>query len=357
MAWDKYVLIAGLACMAATAQATTVGELHRQTTTPTAAVRDAGHRPGLRITVWYPAADGAVEKPLLVGPPDKPLFDAGKAAPDAAFAAKRHPVLLISHGFGGSARMMAWFGTAMARAGYVAIAVDHPGNNGMDKITPAGAAMWWERPEDLRAALEAAKKDPVIAPHLDLDRIGVAGFSMGGFTSLVAAGARIDVKRFDRICKDTPRDPICQGPQEAPELDPGTRAALFATPELAPYEAKSGDDHSIPGVKAVFAIAPGLVQILVPASLRDMHVPVEIFLGAADPVAVPASNGEAAARTIPGATLKVLPKVGHYDFLATCTDAGRAAIPICQDAVPQDATHRQAIDAASVFFGKHLASH
>jgi predicted dienelactone hydrolase len=357
MVWGKYVLVAGLACTAGTVQAGKVGELHRRATTPTASVRDAESRPDLRITVWYPAADSATEEPLLVGPHDKPLFDAGNAAADAPFDTKRHPVLLVSHGFGGSARMMAWFGTAMARAGYVVIAVDHPGNNGMDTMTAAGAALWWERPEDLRAALGAIGKDPSIEPHLDLGRVGAAGFSAGGFTSLVEAGARIDVARFDRFCKTTPKDPICLPQKEALELDASKRSAVFATPEMAAMEKHAGDDHSIAQVRAVFAIAPGLVQALDPDSLRHMRAPVEIVLGDADPVAPPATNGLVAAKLIPGATLKVLPRVGHYDFLATCTDAGRALVALCADTVSQDATHKQAIDAATAFFARTLTPH
>ena len=48
--------------------------------------------------------------------------------PNAPFATDniRQPVLLLSHGFGGTARIMGWFGIAMARAGYIVIAVDHP---------------------------------------------------------------------------------------------------------------------------------------------------------------------------------------------------------------------------------------
>ena len=182
-------------------------------------------------------------------------------------------------------------------------------------------------------------------------------FSAGGFTSLVEAGARIDVARFDRFCKATPKDPICLPQKEALELDASKRSAVFATPEMAALEKHAGDDHSIAQVRAVFAIAPGLVQALDPDSLRHMRAPVEIVLGDADPVAPPATNGLVAAKLIPGATLKVLPRVGHYDFLATCTDAGRALVALCADTVSQDATHKQAIDAATAFFARTLTPH
>ena len=63
--------------------------------------------------------------------------------------ARPRPVILFSHGFGGTARIMAWFGTALARHGLIVIAVDHPGNNGRDPMTLAGAVLNWERPGDL----------------------------------------------------------------------------------------------------------------------------------------------------------------------------------------------------------------
>jgi predicted dienelactone hydrolase len=101
--------------LAGAAAAGPVGERHLAATEATAALRDAEHRNQVRVTVWYPAAEGAAEQRIDIGPPGKPLFEVGAAAADAAFAdAAPRPVILLSHGFGGSARMMGWFGTATA---------------------------------------------------------------------------------------------------------------------------------------------------------------------------------------------------------------------------------------------------
>ncbi|MDB5498241.1 MAG: hypothetical protein JWP28_2272 [Phenylobacterium sp.] len=340
--------------LAAAAQAGPVGERHLQTTDATAALRDADHKPTVRVTVWYPAGAGVAEERIDIGPPGNPLFTVGAVAQDAAFAdARPRPVILFSHGFGGTARMMAWFGAPLARAGYVVIAVDHPGNNGMDKMTAAGAILWWDRAQDLRAALDAVKADPAIGPHLDLKRIGVSGFSAGGFTSLVSAGARVDMNRFQAFCRAHPADGVC-APQKEFALSRDDARKALASPELAAEAAHAGDDHAIPGVRAAFAIAPAIVQALPPQGLARMKVPVAIILGAADPVAPPETNGLVAAKAIPHAELKILPGVGHYDFLSTCTPAGVASVPICTAKVPQDPTHQAAIDMALAFFGRTL---
>jgi hypothetical protein len=47
------------------ANAAPVGETHRVATERTASLRDAQHRPELRITIWYPAASDAVESPVV----------------------------------------------------------------------------------------------------------------------------------------------------------------------------------------------------------------------------------------------------------------------------------------------------
>jgi predicted dienelactone hydrolase len=336
------------------ASAATVGERHLIAHEASAALRDASHSDALRITVWYPAAAGVAESPLDIGPPGKPLFTPGSAAPNANFEdARPRPVVLLSHGFGGSARIMAWFGTALARHGYVVVAVDHPGNNGRDPMTVAGAVLSWERPGDLKTALDAAKADPTIGPHLDLNRLGAAGFSAGGFTSLVEAGARVDFDRFLKFCDAHPDDGIC-APQREFQFPRSAAEALFAQPAGAAALAHAKDDLSIPAVKAAFVMAPAIIQSLDPESLKTMRAPVAILLGDADKVAPPATNGEVAATLIPGAKLTVLPRVGHYDFLSECTPAGDAVVPVCPTDVPRATTHKAAIDGALALFGATL---
>jgi predicted dienelactone hydrolase len=342
-------------CLASAAHAVSpVGERHLEATNPTAALRDAAHRPTVRVTVWYPAAEGSIEQTLDIGPPGRPLFYVGEAAPDAAFAdARPRPVILFSHGYGGSARMMAWFTTVLAQQGFVVIAIDHPGNNSADPMTVPGAALLWDRVGDLEAALERAKADPIIGPHLDLRRLGVAGFASGGLNALVAAGARVDPARFRSFCVAHADDGMCKPQPEFP-VTAAQAAEALAAPELAADAARAGEDRSIRGVGAVFAMAPAFVQALDPASLHAIDTPVAIVLGQADTVAAPNTNGGAAARAIPRAQLTVLPGVGHYDFISACSPEGRANLTVCQIALPQGPTHVRTLEAALVFFSKTL---
>jgi pimeloyl-ACP methyl ester carboxylesterase len=91
-------------------------------------------------------------------------------------------------------------------------------------------------------------------------------------------------------------------------------------------------------------MAPALVQMLDPTSLVGMRTPVRIMLGDADEVAPPATNGLVAAKAIPGAELLRLPGVGHYDFLANCTDSGLGYSAAVQDHQSPAAGHASSSD-------------
>lgn len=334
-----------------------VGERHGVAHTPSAAVRDAGHRDSVRYTVWYPAQAGAREAALTIGPPGASLFEVGTAAADAAIAEGHWPVLLLSHGNGGSARMMGWFGIAMARVGYVVIAVDHPGNNGVDPMTEAGSILMWNRADDLAAALAAVQADPVLAKAMDATRLGVAGYSAGGFTALVAAGADPQLQRLLAFCRAHPADGVCVPQAENPTLTLAQRMTAAQTPALAPWVAQAGDDRAIAGVRAVFLIAPAMIQAFAPEALEKVAQPVSIIVGAADTVAPPATNSDIAAAALPKATLTTLPAVGHYDFLSSCTALGRKRIgALCQVAADQQATHGAAITEAKALFDAALSA-
>ena len=44
----------------------------------------------------------------------------------------------------------------------------------------------------------------------------------------------------------------------------------------------------------------------------------------------------------------------HYDFLAECTPAGDAVVPVCPTDAPRAETHQAAIDEAIALFGEAL---
>lgn len=352
------VLFGSLLTDARAAALTVAAELHREIDSPSAGIR-AGHPAGLRVTIWRPAAAGSKVEALVIGPPGKPVFQAGEAAgPDSPWPDEgRHAVVLMSHGFGGTARQLAWLGIALAQSGFVIVAVDHPGNNGMDPMTVEGATLFAERADDLRLALDAALADPSIGAHMDERRIGVAGFSIGGWTSAVIVGARPDLNRWIDFCSGHPQDGVCK-PQKELDLSAVDRRAVLARPDLARYGAHEGDSRRDPRVRAAFLLAPALGYGVDAKSLGTIRVPFYVVAGAADGIATPATNAEMFAKGVRGAKLEILPKVTHYDFLSPCTDFGRqVAGDYCLSAVDRVAMHDHVARAALAFFQAALGVH
>jgi predicted dienelactone hydrolase len=317
----------------------------------------------LLTTIWYPAEHSSVEQPQWIGPPSAPLFSQGNAAPDAKLAGmpSKFPLIVISHGTGGSAAMMAWLGTVLAQHGYIAAAVNHPGNNGTEEYTVEGFVFWWERATDLSVVIDNILQDSTFGPHIDPKRIGAAGFSLGAYTVIEIAGGITVPANYDRFCKSNPSDPLCKDPPEFPNLR--AKADQYANVPQNAVSFKDAYEHASdsrrdPRVRAVFAVAPVLAPVFDPNSLEKISIPVKMVVGDADPIAVPGTNAKFFAAHIPGAKLAVLSGgVAHYTYLDTCTEAARKIRPaLCADApgVNRDAVHNKTAEIAVSFFDANL---
>ena len=316
------------------------------------------HAHTLSVVVWYPAAAVAREKPLVVRGLD--IFELGKVAEDAPLSTKaaRFPLVVISHGTGGSALTMAWLGEALAAHGYIAAAVNHPGNNAAEPYTAIGFSIWWERARDLSETINGMLADARFGPQIDPARIGTAGFSLGGYTMIEIAGGITDLQRFVRFCDSPEAGATCTSPPEFPSLVEDFRKLIREHPEALRH---AGDSFRDARVRAAFAMAPGLGPAFPASSLEKISIPVQIVAGEADQNVPVALNAKYFAANIPGAKLRIFPgKVAHYVFLDSCTQRGREVVPLlCIDAegVDRDAIHADTVQNALQFFRSTLAPH
>jgi len=313
----------------------------------------------LITTIWYPADPAAVETAHGIPPEGEALFNAGMAAPGAKVVAtpRRLPLILLSHGTGGSALQLGWLATRLAAHGYIVAAVNHPGNSAIEPYTAQGFREGWERPGDLSAVLDAMLADSVFGARIDTTRIGAAGFPLGGYTVLSIAGASTDTGSFFAFCRSPAHDFTCDAQPEFPEA--GVQfVRLLATDSTARASvAHANGRHADARVRAVFAMAP-VSRLFSAEGVAAIRVPVMIVVGAADPIVPAATEARWAAGHLRGASLTVLPgQVTHYAFLDECTAAGRvAAAHVCRDdpSVDRAAIHRRVAAQATGFFDRTL---
>src|SRR5215471_6058370 len=193
----------------------------------------------LPTTIWYPAADSAVEQPLQV--PGLNIFVLGSVARNADLAVTplKFPLILLSHGTGGTALSLAWFGTALAAHGYIVAGVNHPGNNAAEPYTVEGFSTWWERARDLREVIDALLNDSTFGSRIDTSRVGAAGFSLGGYTMIEIAGGITDPATFIDFCASPKADGICTSPPEFPTLIEDFKKLAKENPEFLSHATDS----------------------------------------------------------------------------------------------------------------------
>jgi len=202
-------------------------------------------------------------------------------------------------------------------------------------------------------------RDPVFGDRIDDGRIGAAGFSLGGYTVITAAGGRFSQRTFDDFCASAERDFTCGPQNEFPEAPARFALLRNSDPVVRASLRRSGASYRDRRIKAVFAISPALGSGFTESGLRPVHVPVHIVVGDGDVITPPRTNAQRYASLIRGAQLTVLPGgVGHYTFLHECTPHGREALPICRDApgVDRRAAHESVRGLALTFFNQTLAA-
>jgi predicted dienelactone hydrolase len=295
--------------------------------------------------VWYPTDEKATETEW--GP-----FRM-RVARDSRIIPGRHPLIVISHGSGGS--HMAHRDTAMflAARGYVVVALLHPRNNYKDDADGRSRANWINRPRHVSVVLDWLLKQSAYASFIDSNRIGVIGHSAGGYTALALAGGIPDLGAIGRYCAEHGDVAFC-GPGSG--IVSRLRGVLASDGE---YDAQVGDLRD-PRVRAVVLLAPMGVIFDGADSLSAVTIPVMLFRAGKDDVLRYPDNAEAIREKLPSPPqYVVVPDAGHFSFIAAFPEDRRAPVgPPAKD--PEDFDrgrfHERMNAAIAVFFANALAS-
>lgn len=288
-----------LLLMVASAQATEIGFRR--------IVTHADNPRPLSISLWYPTRETAPSGP--VG--ENRAFVGIPAVTDAAPDQERHPLVVLSHGYGGSWRNLNWLAGELVEAGYAVAAPDHPGTTTSDR-DPARAATLWERPRDLSRTIDAVLADPAWAGPIDPNRIAAIGHSLGGWTVAALAGARFDPALFVRDCEDHPSLRTCGLSGELGLADPSISREMRD-----------------PRVKAFVTLDLGLARGFTPDSLAAIRLPVLVFGAGVDIGDLPATleSGWLARHLPPESTrLVMIPDAMHFSFMQVCKPGAEALI-------------------------------
>ena len=283
--------------------------------------------PALRGAVWSPCSTppGRIDlAPLVL-----------QGTRDCPIAGQGLPLVVVSHGAGGSALGHHDTAAALADAGYVVAAISHSGDNFQDLSRHGHLSAFATRPVDMRRLTDYMLGTWAGRAQIDAAKVGFFGFSRGGYTGLVAVGAVPDWTSRPDLCPPANTLPLC-GEIRRNELpapvpgDPRIRAAVIVDP-LSAFSARS---------------------------LQRVGVPVQLWASALGGDGVTFQSVQAVRQGLPRAPdWHVAAEAGHFAFLAPCSPALATAAPdICNDGPGFDrvAFHRDFNARVLAFFQQHI---
>jgi predicted dienelactone hydrolase len=281
--------------------------------------------------IWYPCEATPQRVPL--GSLAVQFIDSVQGAKDCPVTGAKLPLVIVSHGRGG------WFGghddvvEALADAGFVVAAINHPGDNGNDSSKRDMLSLLQSRPQDMVRLLDFMLNDWKDKASVDSTRVGFFGFSFGGYTGLTLAGAEPDFGRLARFC----------------------RSQAGACEQLHSGEAAPNPPHDTRIRAAVIADPPSTV--FTRDNLSTISIPLQFWRSELGGGGVDAAGTERLANSLPGKPEVHTMPAGHFGFLPPCSPQFAANLPrFCTDPPGFDRTafHRD-FDARIVgFFQKHL---
>ncbi|MCZ7449553.1 dienelactone hydrolase family protein [Agrobacterium rhizogenes] len=268
----------------------------------------ANGKAAMRAAMWSPCAAAPTE--VKIGPF---LLSVVR---DCPIPEGKYPLVVISHGFGGTYFSHRDTAAALADAGFIVAALNHPGDNALEMKKAGELSALTGRPADVARLLDYLLEGFSEAGSIDAGQIGVFGFSRGGYTALVLAGGIPDFANAGLPCPD-PQAPICAQMRQKTTL-----------PQ------HGGQDSR---VKAVVAADP-LNAFPGPGDLKAITIPVQLWSSEHGGDGVAPQDIVRLRDDLPvKPDYRLVEGAGHFSFIAPCpAEMAKAAPQICGDAAGFD---------------------
>ncbi|WP_064707083.1 alpha/beta hydrolase family protein [Rhizobium bangladeshense] len=310
----------------------------------------AGPRP-VRWSLWYPAADDARECDIQ----ERSWFRKAAVARDAPIrpSGRPYPLVLLSHGTGGSAAGLEWLARRLVDRGFAGLGVDHHGNTSNEPYRAEGFACLWERAPDLSLMLDRCDDwlgD--LAGGIDADRAFAAGFSAGAYSVTLLLGAIAEFSQFEpsRLKPGGPR-----GPREFPDLADHIPSLLRTSDVFRESWSRMSRSYRDDRITAAVLCAPGCSVLgFGEESLKTVGAPTLILVGDADKAAPAEECSSWLHYRLTRSVLKIFGGgFGHYVFVPEGTRLGLAfAAELFTDppGIERAAVHDEIADLSAALF-------
>ncbi len=235
--------------------------------------------------LWYPAAakhegqDLSPESQDTFFVPPREMARRQAAARDAAVRPGSYPLVVFSHGSAlGARRMSTFLCTHLSSHGYVVAALDHfevvaaaefASRNGETDERKAARAKAWiaNRVPDIRLVLDHLFEGAAWDPEIELDpiRVGIIGYSFGGWTALAATAVEWRIRAVVALAPGGSSRP-------KPGILPATLTFAWGRDVPTLYLAAENDTMTpLDGIRELFERTPGSKRMVVLPRADHLH--------------------------------------------------------------------------------------
>lgn len=240
------------------------------------------------------------------------------ASPEAPVADGSYPLVVISHGSGGTHILYRTIAMHLARNGYVVAIPEHPGNNRIDNKLYGTVDNLINRPRHVKQVLDHLAADRELGAFVDNTQAAVIGHSMGGYTALAIAG--------------------------------GTPWSKEGHPVAVDNDAR---------VKALVLLAPATAWYQPQDALQRVKIPILMLTGEHDDI-TPDWHAEVVLDRVPDRAkvhFRKIANAGHYSFLSPFPPklkAGGFAPTLDPEGFDREAFHAELPETIRQFLDAHL---
>jgi len=292
----------------------------------------------LELAIWYPSDAPRTAQPLGLFTQNVAYY--------GAISGRSLPLIVISHGTGGSAAGHYDTALALADAGFVVVALSHTGDNYKDHGDSFTRRNFVDRPRHISRVIDFMLQAWDGRADLDAARIGMFGHSAGGATALIVLGGEPDLALAVKFCQDHPDEWACTQTKQAATTASWTGAA----PPRWLHDSR---------VKAAAIAAPALGYAFTKDGLAAVTAPIQLWRAENDKITPNRFSADVVKDALPNPPDDhLVPLAGHYDFLAPCSEAlAKVAPEVCQDPPDFDraAFHQEFNKSLVAFFKARLA--
>ena len=300
----------------------------------------------IKTEIWYPTSDTTKLNITKEYPFKLPPTSNG-----AEITSGKFPLIMLSHGTGGNRISQMWLACELAAIGYFVASVNHFGNT-LDNKIPENFVKVWDRPLDVSFAIDNLLTHSKWKSAIDSAKIGMVGFSLGGYTAIGLAGGVLNYNKLKNFSTTE------EGENEfiLPELGDVSKLITPEIIELGNQEYKNLKDNRI---SAFVAMAPAIGQGFSSKSQFESVDKTILIIGAQNDERTPIkTNAKHYNNLIDSSKYAELEgKVGHYIFMNEARNGLKRSAPIIfkdDKSVDRKEIHEQVSKTIVEFFNNEL---